>query len=84
MTNESLGEEIERYAQVNKILLDAYDQKCLDYKYSNLIGTLRETSWNSSAASGARQWTYQTCTEFGFFQSSDLTDQPFGYDFPVR
>lgn len=32
-----------------------------------------------------RQWTYQTCVEFGFFQSSDLKDrQPFGDYFPVE
>src|SRR5699024_4060367 len=32
----------------------------------------------------ARQWTYQTCTEFGFFQSSDYVKQPFGKYFPVK
>lgn len=31
-----------------------------------------------------RQWTYQTCTEFGFYQSSDLDDQPFGKRFPIE
>ena len=31
-----------------------------------------------------RQWTYQTCVEFGFFQSSDLKSQPFGPYFPVE
>jgi len=30
-----------------------------------------------------RQWTDQTCVEYGFFQSSDLTGQPFGPYFPV-
>lgn len=30
-----------------------------------------------------RQWTYQTCTEFGYYQSSDLEDQPFGNRFPI-
>lgn len=30
-----------------------------------------------------RQWTYQTCTEFGFFQSSNYTPQNFGDKFPV-
>lgn len=29
-----------------------------------------------------RLWTYQTCTEFGFFQSSDYPSQPFGNYFP--
>ncbi len=26
----------------------------------------------------ARQWYYQTCTEFGYFQTTDSTHQPFG------
>jgi len=30
-----------------------------------------------------RQWAYQSCVEFGFFQSSDLKTQPFGNYFPV-
>jgi hypothetical protein len=31
-----------------------------------------------------RQWTYQTCTEFGYYQSSDLRRQPFGKRFPIH
>lgn len=31
-----------------------------------------------------RQWFYQTCTEFGFFQSSSYKPQVFGKDFPVE
>lgn len=30
-----------------------------------------------------RQWTYQTCTEFGFYQTSNQDDQLFGNKFPV-
>ena len=31
-----------------------------------------------------RQWFYQTCTEFGYYQSSDSKDQPFGSQFPIE
>ena len=31
-----------------------------------------------------RQWLYQTCTEFGYYQSSELVRQPFGRRFPVE
>lgn len=31
-----------------------------------------------------RQWLYQTCTEFGFYQTSDSNKQPFGSLFPLR
>ena len=31
-----------------------------------------------------RQWMYQTCTEFGFYQTSDSANQPFGKLFPLK
>lgn len=31
-----------------------------------------------------RQWTYQTCTEFGFFQTSAYRPQVFGNYFPAK
>lgn len=30
-----------------------------------------------------RQWTYQTCVEFGFFQTSSMTEEIFSNKFPV-
>ena len=31
-----------------------------------------------------RQWTYQTCTEFGFYQTTDSDQQPFGKHFSLK
>ena len=31
-----------------------------------------------------RQWFYQTCTEFGYYQTSDSDNQPFGNMFPLK
>ncbi|XP_055701776.1 putative serine protease K12H4.7 [Phlebotomus papatasi] len=45
---------------------------------------LRETSWESEAAYGQRQWLYQECNEFGWYQSSGSENQPFGSSFPVE
>lgn len=83
MSNDSI-DEISRYAQVNSLMLDTYGEKCLDVNYADMIEDLRKTSWSSSAAEGGRQWTYQTCTEFGFYQTSDSTKQPFGNLFPLK
>jgi hypothetical protein len=33
--------------------------------------------------STGRQWTYQTCTEFGYYQTSDFASQPFGHNFSL-
>jgi len=36
---------------------------------------MKNGSW--AVATGARQWVYQTCTEFGWYQTTDSTHQPF-------
>jgi len=78
------GTAFEKYAQVNDLMLGVFEKNCTDFKYSKTVEDMRNESWESPVASGERQWTYQTCTEFGFFQSSDLVDQPFGTDFPIN
>lgn len=74
---------LERYASVNNLMLETFNKNCTDFKYSHMIKEIQAESWNSSAAEGSRQWTYQTCTEFGYFQSSDLIEQPFGKEFGI-
>lgn len=74
---------LQRMVNVNSMLLDAYSQQCLDAGYTSMISQLQNTSWEGSASEGGRQWTYQTCVEFGFFQSSDDDQQPFGNNFPA-
>ncbi|GLV45531.1 uncharacterized protein CBL_02551 [Carabus blaptoides fortunei] len=81
MTDDKLGSSLDRLANINSLLLDTYEQKCLDYKYDKMINELRNVS---TAGEGARQWTYQTCTEFGFFQTSSYLPQVFGNSFPVE
>ncbi|KAK3095371.1 hypothetical protein FSP39_013868 [Pinctada imbricata] len=80
MNDPSKGADpLSRYAAVNDLMLQTYSEKCLDNSYTNMIQDLKNVSWEGSASEGGRQWTYQTCTEFGFFQTSGLNDkQPFG------
>ncbi|XP_054770679.2 putative serine protease K12H4.7 [Lytechinus pictus] len=80
MANESLGTELSRYAAVSALLSDG---ECVDASYEKMISEMRETSWDSEAGVGGRQWTYQTCTEFGFYQTTDTDQQPFGQHFPL-
>ncbi|KAJ8256270.1 hypothetical protein COCON_G00184220 [Conger conger] len=81
MLDASLGQPYDRYAAVARLMLQTFSQKCLDASYANYLRDMRNTSW-SSPASGGRQWVYQTCTEFGFYQSTDSPNQPFG-GFPL-
>ncbi|XP_064470915.1 putative serine protease K12H4.7 isoform X2 [Ornithodoros turicata] len=75
---------LEKFAGVISQILDTWSTSCLDTDYYGLIDTLKEKDFSSTGGAAARQWTYQTCVEFGFFQSSDDPDQPFGPLFPVK
>ncbi|ESO86391.1 hypothetical protein LOTGIDRAFT_195134 [Lottia gigantea] len=83
MTDTSRGLALQRYADVNSLMLSTYSEKCLDFLYYNMIEEMRISDWNKTDSPGGRQWVYQTCTEFGFFQTSDLVEQPFGQRFPL-
>lgn len=52
MVNQTIGAPVTRLAAVNSLLLDTYDQKCLDFKYDNMINELRNISWKSETAEG--------------------------------
>lgn len=84
MVNTSVGTPVDRLAEVNRLLLKESGEKCLDYKYDNMLDEMKNVSWGSKVAEGMRQWTYQTCTEFGFYQTSDSKDLVFGDRFPVE
>ncbi|XP_060534670.1 putative serine protease F56F10.1 [Cylas formicarius] len=76
--------EITRLAQVNALILNMTNQTCTDYVYSKMIDEMRNISWDSESAEGGRQWFYQTCNEFGFYQTSSNKPQIFGDKFPVE
>ncbi|KAK3914100.1 Putative serine protease, partial [Frankliniella fusca] len=83
MVDRQKGTPVHRLALVNEMLLKASNQTCLDYTYEKMIRQLSNTSWDSVMAEGGRQWTYQTCVEFGFFQTSSMTQDLFSDKFPV-
>ena len=79
MANGSLGSPLERYVAVNQLLLTSAGQDSLDANYSGQVEFMRNSSWSAPAVvGGARQWVYQTCTEFGYYQTTDSAHQPFG------
>lgn len=84
MTNESSGSAVDRFAAVNTLMLETYQEPCLDYKYDKMIKEMKNDSWEGSASNGGRQWMYQTCTEFGFYQTSSKKQQLFGNQFPLE
>ncbi|XP_012279543.1 putative serine protease K12H4.7 [Orussus abietinus] len=84
LVDERNGIPIDRLAAMSNSMLKASDEKCLNYRYAKMLDELRNVSWADEAAAGGRQWTYQTCTEFGFFQTSSARPKLFSNNFPVN
>ncbi|XP_014233688.1 putative serine protease K12H4.7 [Trichogramma pretiosum] len=83
LVDEKRGVPVNRFAEVSNMLLKKNKEECLDYKYSKMIDEMRNVTWPGNEAPGGRQWTYQTCTEFGFFQTSTARPNLFSETFPV-
>lgn len=84
MVNTSIGAPVSRLAEVNKMMLHVANETCLDFKYDKMINEMKNVSWDAESSEGGRQWTYQTCTEFGFYQTSENSSAIFGDRFPVE
>jgi len=74
MLNKS-ATPLQNYANVNQLFLG---NTCLDASYVDQVLFLTNLTNTGGDGVGARQWTYQTCVEFGYFQTTDSTNQPFG------
>lgn len=56
---------------------------CFNHEYEDLIYWYKDTRWGTPDAA-YRQWYYQTCVDFGYYQTSSSPNQPFGKSFPVE
>lgn len=57
---------------------------CYDHRYTTFLSWYTGTSWNDFGAQfSIRQWYYQTCAEYGWYQSSGSDNILFGSNFPV-
>ncbi|XP_053671932.1 putative serine protease K12H4.7 [Anopheles nili] len=58
---------------------------CNNYGYKPMVDYYKNTAWTHGAAQSAmRQWMYQTCAEYGWYQISGSASQIFGSSFPVE
>ncbi|CAG2100980.1 unnamed protein product [Medioppia subpectinata] len=81
MNDTSIGTPLERYSKVTEMIGSSI---CHDYHYSHRIAPLKNTTIDPMGFQLMRQWIYQTCTEFGYYQSSDLPNSPFEHNIPVE
>lgn len=73
MTDESIKCPVHRYAEFSKLIRGG---QCLAHEFANLVAFLKDT--NLGVLFGVRQWFYQTCTEFGWFFTSNRKNDLFG------
>lgn len=68
-------ETLKRFYNIFKLIFMPVD-KCLSFKYVDFVKEIKqEISYLA--------WFYQTCSEFGWYQTTDSKEQPFGSNAPV-
>ena len=77
MRDEALGTPLDRFAVLNAESLESNGEECLDHEYASFLSLLTDSSWSGSGV-GWRQWIWQTCTEFGWYQTSNQPSGIFG------
>jgi len=83
MTDESLGEPMNRLAALNDVLLGPDQEMCLDHTYNSFLSLLTDVSWTGEGV-GWRQWIWQTCTEFGWYQTTNQESGVYGHTLPLE
>ncbi|KAM3910559.1 thymus-specific serine protease [Leptodactylus fuscus] len=61
---------------VNKMYMEFIGLKCVENSYEKSLADIKNTSI-SLVGVGERQWYYQTCTEFGYYQTCEDSSCPF-------
>ncbi|XP_045193377.2 thymus-specific serine protease-like [Mercenaria mercenaria] len=66
---------------LNQESLDQANETCMDNCFMNYTKTMTNTTVDRNATGpGIRQWTYQTCSQFGYYQTCDVnTTCPFSH-----
>uniref|UniRef100_A0A8W8I0N9 Thymus-specific serine protease n=1 Tax=Magallana gigas TaxID=29159 RepID=A0A8W8I0N9_MAGGI len=57
---------------VYKMAMKLLNQSCVDNSYSNFLSQFNNQTVDQAASGvGIRQWTWQTCSQFGYYQTCD-------------
>ncbi|KAK2587879.1 hypothetical protein KPH14_003976 [Odynerus spinipes] len=77
MTATYLGSPLQRLAR----LMSMPGGNCLDTNYEKFVSNFRNVSWEVKGVT--REWFYQTCTEYGYYQTTNSKISIFGTLFPL-
>ncbi|XP_060639774.2 thymus-specific serine protease-like [Anolis sagrei] len=76
MTNHNTGSAYQRLVETNNMVVSGIKIACLDNSYAAFIEEMSNPKFFSMDMM-ERQWIYQTCTEFGYFQTCEDPACPF-------
>lgn len=65
----------EQFVQLSALYRAANGQVCEDASWTDTVDYLSATAKDHT--NNGRPWTYQTCNEFGYYQTTDSKNQPF-------
>ncbi|CAG2115175.1 unnamed protein product, partial [Medioppia subpectinata] len=81
MNDPSGGTPLERYASLH---VTGQTVPCNNIKHADYIKSLQNTTVDHKSWCRQLQWTYQTCTSFADFPTTELANSPFGHNVPVE
>lgn len=81
MTNTDYGTPMQRLSTV----VGGSSSSCVDAVFQNMVDYYgKDMSWNGyGAQSQYLQWLYQTCSNFGYYQTGNSDKQPFSKNFLI-
>lgn len=65
----------QQFIVLNDQYLEEYNSTCWDASWDSLVAYVGDPSYDPTNA--YRPWVYQTCSEFGYYQTTDSPNQPF-------
>lgn len=84
-TNDIESDELYYFAQMMRPALLAPGEKCATISFEKSVKEFMDDDWNGIPSKiQMRQWFYQTCSEFGWYQTSTSNKTPFGHSFPIN
>lgn len=77
ITLHNSSHSVSRTGDDDEFILWSKQRNCYNYDFDNMINGMKQVDWVTA-------WTYQTCTEFGYFMSSSSRKHPFTDNIPVN
>jgi len=70
------GDAYDAYVAFTRFYMNTTGDDCIDSNYEDTLSSLKKTDPSNPDAAG-RSWTYQTCVEYGYYQTVESSTVPF-------